>query len=240
MKRIIAFLISLTLIACSYYAFSQYEDFSVSRGYEWNSYDDSSKSGFALGFVVGVHKALEELDLFIRSSSYKEERVEDLLPIYNITNTQLKEALDNFYRNPVNATIPIKDAAIIVCKEIKAKDKERIEKEKRLLRLPPDEQRVVKRADYLKQEIKRGEYPKYEVTKERVVEKETGKIIPLETEEEIVDFWTEQVFPEEAPRVKEVIKTDYRLVIIIFAMSLVIIALILIGVKRRLMDKQKR
>lgn len=235
MKRlVIPFILFSALISFSYYAYSQYRDFTLAGGYEWNSYSQSSKSGFALGFIVGVHKAIEELDIFIRQSLYKEKEVEDVLPIYNVTNTQLKEALDNFYKEPANMAIPIKDAVIIICKEIKAKDIERIEKEKRLLRLPPEEQRIVKRADYLKQKIKRGEYPKYEVKKEEIVEKETGKVIPLETEEEIVEFWTEQVFPEERPKVKEVVRVDYTLVIVAAVISfLTAILLVVLFTKRR-------
>ncbi|MEE8360079.1 MAG: hypothetical protein V3S04_04060, partial [Candidatus Omnitrophota bacterium] len=189
----------------------QEEDFSRLGGDEWNSYSESSKSGFALGFIVGAHMALEELNIFFRRSTYSDKRPEDLVPVYNITNSQLKEKLDVLYELPENRTIPIKDAAMIVCKELKRGDTERIEKEKRLLRLPPDEQRIVKRSNYLKEKVKRGEYAKYEVKDEVIIEKDSGEAVPLETEEEIVEFWTEQVFPEEAPKIKEVevIKKDY-------------------------------
>lgn len=225
--------VACALLSSAYYAFSSYEDFSQSAGHEWNSYDDSSRSGFTLGFIVGIHKALEELELTLRQSSSSKEEIEGLLPIYNTTNTQLKEHLDIFYRDPANANIPIKDAAIIVCKELQAEDKERIEKKKRLLRLPPEEQRIVKRADYLKEKIKRGEYSKYKVQDGGVIEKESGEVVPLETEEEIVDFWTKQVFPEEAPQVKEIVKPDYKLAGIIAVVALGAIALILFNTKKK-------
>jgi hypothetical protein len=235
MKKIKIGILVLLLIFSSYCAFSQLDDFSRSGGDEWNSYNASTKMGFTLGFIVGVHKSLEQLDIIIRQSSYREERAEDLLPVYNISNSQLREALDNFYSIPDNRPIPIKDASIIVCNEIKAKDRERIEKEKKVLRLPPEEQRIVKRSGYLKEKIKRGEYAKYEVKEEKVVEKESGKVIPLETEEEIVDFWTEQVFPEEAPKIKEVevVKTDYTLAIVVSVIAALAILLILFTVKKR-------
>ncbi len=215
-------------------AFCQ-EDFSRLGADEWNSYSESSKSGFALGFIVGAHKAIEELDIFFRRSTYSERAPEDLMPVYNITNSQLKEKLDAFYGLPENRTIPIKDAAVIVCKELKREDPERIEKEKRLLRLSPDEQRIVKKSDYLKEKVKRGEYAKYEVKDEVIIEKDSGKAVPLETEEEIVEFWTEQVFPEEAPRIKEVevVKKDYILAISVGVASIFIIMLMFFNFRKR-------
>ena len=210
------------------------EDFSRSGGEEWTSYGEAAKQGFSLGFIVGVHKAIEELEIFVRSSSYTGGTVQEALPIYNISNSQLKDALDRFYADPANMTVPLKDAALISCGELARSDKERMEKKKRVSRMPPDEQRLVQKADYLKERIKRGEYPEFEVKDEAVVEKDTGAVVPLESEEEIVDFWSGRVFPEEAPIIKEVVRTDYRPAIIISSTAVIFSALFVFwALKRR-------
>jgi len=233
MKKIKAITLSFAFLLLTFYTLSAYQDFSRSDGREWKTYNESSKLGFALGFITGAHAAIEKLDVFIRGSSYSEKKIEEILPIYNITNTQLKEALDKLYGDSANISIPIKDAALIVCEEVRGEDVKTIEKEKRLKRLPPEEQRLVKRADYLKDKIKRGEYPRYEVKKEGVVEKETGRPVPLETEDQIVDFWTEQILPEEAPEIKEAVKTDYALTIVVASCAAAAIALMLYSAKKR-------
>ncbi len=206
---------------------SAVKDFSRSDGYTWRDYHEYVKIGFALGFLAGANKAVEELDPVIRQSYYEKKEVKELLPIYNITNTQLKQRLDEFYASSTNLSIPIQDAIIIICKEmVPIKDKKMIEREKEVAKLPPAKQKVERIKDHLKAEIKKGYYPKYEVEKEQVVAKETKEPVPLKTEKEVTHFWYDLMVPEEA-RVKEVVKVNYALVASVTAASIIIIGVLI-------------
>jgi hypothetical protein len=215
------------------------DDFERADGYTWKGYHDYVKLGFTLGFITGADKAIKELDPFIRKSSYEGPKVEELLPIYNITNTQLKERLDAFYSAPENMTVPIQNAVLIICKEMHPqKDAKMIAREIELERLPPEKQKLEKVKDYLKGEIQKGEYPKYEVKQDKIVESQTQKEVPLKTEEEVTNLRYKMLVPTGGVEVKEVVKVDYTPAIWIGAISFAAIAVTILLVRRRLRVKQ--
>jgi len=198
-------------------------------GYAWRSYHDFVKIGYAMGFLFGAKKAIEELDPYLRQSYYQGEKVEELVPIYNITNDALSGALDQFYSRQENMDIPIEEAVILICREmIPKKDVKMIEREKEILRLPPPQQRVEKIKDHIKEEVEKGKHPAYEVRHDAIVEKETLAEVPLKSEKEVADFWFNLLVPGGGQRTREVVKKDYTAAIIVAAVAALIIAFLVI------------
>lgn len=231
MKKILVAATMATLVMWQGALFSDTDDFSKKDGYAWKGYHEYVKLGFTLGYLIGADQAVKELEPFIRQSSYDSEKVEERLPVYNITNAELKERLDRFYEKTENMAVPIRNAVLIICKETHPqKDAKMIEREKEVQRLPPAEQRVERIKDYLKTEVEKGEYPKYEVAEEKIVEVETKKAVPLKTEEQVTSFWFKMLVPSQGVEVKEVMKPDYTLAAAVGGGALVIIMILTVAV----------
>ncbi len=223
------------------HAFSKTEDFSKADGHTWKGYHEYVKLGFALGFLIGADKAVAELEPYITHSSYEGKKVEELLPIYNITNDRLKTRLDQFYAIPENMSVSIQNAIIIICKELHpVKDRKMIEREAEIQRLPPGKQRIEKVKDYLKSEIQKGEYAHYEVTQDKIIESQTKKEVPLKTDEEVSNLWFKMLVPGQGVEVKEVVKRDYSLAVGIGAASLMAIVALSILLWRKSKPKTTR
>ncbi|MFH1995419.1 MAG: hypothetical protein ABIJ27_00295 [Candidatus Omnitrophota bacterium] len=233
-KKIILAIVCIAVLLCSVNLFSKTVEFSSVDGTVWKSYHDYAKLGFALGFIVGAHQTIDGLDPYIRQSYYKGEKVEELVPVYNITNTELRKKLDEFYEKKENLTVPVGEAAIIVCKEmIPKKDIKMISREKEILRLPEPERKVERIKDHIKKEIKKGKHPDYEVRRETIVKKETKKVIPLKSEEEVTDFWFNLLVPGGGVKTREVVKVNYSLAIIVAVFAGIVITFLMIRKGRR-------
>ena len=222
MKKILIVFILIAVLFTSHYLYSAMKDFSAFDGYNWLQYHEYVKVGLALGFLMGAHKTMEELG----------GQGEEALPVYNVTNTQLKEELDKFYDIPENRSVTIENACLLILKKMSPeKDIEMIKKEEKILRLPPEEQRVERIKEIIKEDIKTGRYPKYEIEEEEVIEKETGKPVPLETEEEVTKLRFEMLAPG-VVITREVVKISYLPGVIIGVIALIVIV-VLIGVIRK-------
>jgi len=134
------------------------EEIKEIDGYMWESWDDSTKLGWALGFSEGVNQAemessgpLETLGIIVKETfkkgapAIKEwvDKTADLprkrLDLSGITFGQIVEGLDKFYKDYRNMTVLVRKAIWIVKLEMRGAPQEFIDEETRILRMPTEE-----------------------------------------------------------------------------------------------------
>jgi hypothetical protein len=109
-------IIVTVLLAClSAIAQDAYYTRGIPNGRAWNKYTPELKLGFVVGYLAGIKSASGFVGTFLPEGSQKDlERIIRGVTPFEMTNGEVVRAIDDFYKDALNARIAIGDAMYVV------------------------------------------------------------------------------------------------------------------------------
>jgi hypothetical protein len=124
-KRIV---LTLVLAALAVAAGNAQTPGSFSDGRNWRDMAEASKIYFMVGYREGIATGATMAALGSQVTNAASTAVEILAPV-KLTMQEFVEALDDFYREPLNRPIAVKSAIYIIGEKAKGESAEKIDKD---------------------------------------------------------------------------------------------------------------